>query len=254
MPRYGNPLINLLTGLVLLSSACICSFYGAVLVAPNAPFNPFPQPPLPPIAQLATTVPAPTAVPTLIPSETPVPPPTVTPTFTATEVVVVTDTPTLEATTEGDDLTPIGPDTATPETTPDAGVTPTATIEAPPGFDFTYSLQPGNPVATRHATAGCTWMGVAGQVFDSSGSPVTTGLIISIEGPGILLDGLVGAAPSYGDGGYEIQLADQPIESSDEYSIEVLDEDGDPQSDVILFDTYADCNRNLILINFVENP
>lgn len=98
-------------------------------------------------------------------------------------------------------------------------------------------------------------MGVGGQVFDMNNSPVI-GLIVHLGGnlPGVALQtplmSLTGVALNYGPSGYEFQLADQPIASRQSLWIQLLDQQATPVSDKIFFDTFADCNRNLILVNF----
>jgi hypothetical protein len=101
-------------------------------------------------------------------------------------------------------------------------------------------------------------MGVAGQVIDVDGAPVL-GLIIEVGG---LLDGkrigsptllqATGLATAYGAAGYEVKLADEPIASVGTLWIQVLDQAGLPLSDKITFDTYDDCERNLVVIYFKQ--
>jgi len=112
-----------------------------------------------------------------------------------------------------------------------------------------YRLQQGTPILISHATQGCNWMGIAGQVFDADGV-AEIGVFLQIEGPGISTSAFTGSAPQYGEGGYEVQLADAPAATSGEFSITVLDDAFNPASDTVSFDTSASCDSNLILINF----
>jgi hypothetical protein len=123
-----------------------------------------------------------------------------------------------------------------------------------------YVLQPGSPTWLpnfTHPEAGCNWMGIAGQVFDADNNPVTS-LVVEVGGDleanQILSLSLTGVAPVYGSGGYEVPLSDRPIESSKTLWLQVHDLEGRELTDRIFFDTFADCNRNLILMNFVESP
>jgi hypothetical protein len=109
-----------------------------------------------------------------------------------------------------------------------------------------------------HQDLGCNWMGVGGQVIDERGAPIL-GLVVHLTGT---LDGrsvdmltLTGSAAQFGYGpsGYEFALADEPIPSSNQMYVQLLDQSGAPLSDQILFTTFADCNRNLILISFVSS-
>jgi hypothetical protein len=74
--------------------------------------------------------------------------------------------------------------------------------------------------------------------------------------PGIALPtpmmSLTGVALNYGPSGFEFQLAGKPVASKKTLWTQLLDQEGLPVSDRVFFDTYADCNRNLILINFKQ--
>jgi hypothetical protein len=61
---------------------------------------------------------------------------------------------------------------------------------------------------------------------------------------------LTGTALQYGPAGYEFTVADQPVNSSQAVWVQLLDQSGIPLSNRIYFDTFNDCSRNLILINF----
>ena len=119
-----------------------------------------------------------------------------------------------------------------------------------------YVVQPGTPIGVPNFVrpdAGCNWAGVAGQVFDSSGSPVT-GLVVEVggilNGADVLFLGLTGGAKDIGPGGYEIGLGDQPVDSQGTLVLQLFNLSGDPQSDVIRFDTFGNCDQNVVLLNF----
>lgn len=106
-----------------------------------------------------------------------------------------------------------------------------------------------------HPEAGCDWMGVGGQVFDLQSAPIQN-LVIAVSG---LLNGealdrvsLTGIATQYGDGGYEVFLSDRPIDSRQSLWVQVQDLNGSQLSEKVYFDTFADCQKNLILVNFVQ--
>lgn len=122
--------------------------------------------------------------------------------------------------------------------------------------NYPYEEQSGVPVFTQnfsHAEYGCSWMSVAGQVFDATGSPVTN-LVIDVQGTlngsSVDLVGMTGLAKDFGPGGYEIQLANVPVATSASLTIQVFDLSGNPLSAKIPFNTSADCTQNVIIINF----
>ena len=160
-----------------------------------------------------------------------------------------THTPTAILATEV--LTEIPPEpTATPDVTPTPE--PTATPEP-----ITYGLQEGNPLYIAnfvHTGAGCGWLGVAGQVFDASGEPLMDLIVIAGQdsvGESNQWAARTGLSTYYGPGGYEIQFTGQPTATTQDYWVQVLGPSGDILSERVYFDTFDDCDRNLILINFV---
>lgn len=154
--------------------------------------------------------------------------------------------------------------TALPSATPEPTQTSTATATLPPTPTPTpteppkpYALQPGSVIpmpAFTHGEAGCTWMGVAGQVIGADGQPVENlVIVIKTMQNGVLSEwmGYTGAATAYGPGGYEIQLGSQV--SAIGYTIQLFDLDGNMLSELFPFTTAADCQQNLMLINFSVN-
>ena len=106
-----------------------------------------------------------------------------------------------------------------------------------------------------HQDKGCNWLGVAGQVFDLNGSPLQNIVVAvkgTLNGSTISLIALTGypASLAYGPGGFEVQLAQTVIASSNTLTIQLFDVSGKALSDAVLFTTYASCTKNLILINF----
>jgi len=224
---------NFLTLMVLLLTICLVGAFIMIFINPNASINPFPPP----------TLPAMIAMPSLTPTAMAVLPSTWTPTVT------ITPTPTQPPPT----LTPIPSDTPIAVFTPTNTPTTTVSLASPP-----FELSVGSPIAiaslTFHPEAGCNWMGVAGQVFDMSGAPISTGVIVQLGG---VLDGenkeittLTGTANQYGEAGYEIVLASKPVASSSSMWVQLLDQAGLAMSPKVYFDTYDTCDKNLIFINF----
>jgi hypothetical protein len=126
--------------------------------------------------------------------------------------------------------------------------------------DFRYTVQQGTPLGITnflHPEAGCNWLGVGGQAFKLTSEPAL-GLIAVVGGSlaGTTLNNstVSGSASGLGPGGFEIALSSSPVESQGTVWIQLFDANGNSQSDRIFIDTYADCNRNLILVNFTEVP
>jgi hypothetical protein len=120
-----------------------------------------------------------------------------------------------------------------------------------------FILHAGDPVAIPnigHPQAACDWMGVAGRVFNLSGAPITQGLFVQLSGTlnsqAVDMLSMVGTANQYGQGGYEFVLGDKPVASDQELWVQLFDQAMVPLSDKIFFDTFAECNQNLVVINF----
>ena len=176
-------------------------------------------------------------------------PDTQTPTSAPTLILQPTETPQPTATlTEYPPLQP----TPTPWEDIDDDFSP-----EPPYTEMKYALQDGGPFYLpnfTHPEQGCSWMGVAGQVFDDNAFEVL-GLTI-IAGKDFADEeshraAITGQSTAYGLGGYEILLVNNTVASSQAYWVQVFDSQGQPLSEQIYFDTYDDCERNLILVNFV---
>ncbi len=150
--------------------------------------------------------------------------------------------------------------TATPENTPTADITTEEpTTEPSPEVVIQFTIQDGSPFYMPNfaqPSAGCNWMGVAGQVFDEQNHEIQELLVVIgnalDEGDGEW-SAITGAALAYGPGGFEIQLSDAPIDTTQTFWIEIRTPNGTLISERFLFDTFSDCERNLILINFISN-
>jgi hypothetical protein len=127
---------------------------------------------------------------------------------------------------------------------------------------MSFNLLPGDPQAISarvyHPGIGCNFMGISGQALDVRGNAVE-GMVVQLGGTlegrlfetQVTLTGLVVS----GDGRYEFTIADHPIASKQTLWVQLLDQSGlIAMSEKILFDTYDDCERNLILINFRQKP
>jgi hypothetical protein len=219
---------NILTILVLLTAVCIGSIFLMIFINPSSSLNPFPPPTQPVLAP--TNTPLPTLRDDILP-----------PTWTPTPTPEATEAPTPEPTYT---LTPVIPQ-------PTDG--PQETLEGMP-----FVMQEGNPQYIPniyHPDAGCSWMGVGGQVIGLNGGPVlylSIKLGGSLNGEAIELITISGTAPQYGQAGYEFKLSDQPVDSVQNLYVELLDQADLPLSEKYYFDTFNDCEKNLILINFKQ--
>jgi hypothetical protein len=216
---------------VLVITFCLAGVILMLLVNPQSSLNPFPPPTeivIPPTATASST-PRVVFQPSWTPTETEV---------QATKTTRPTNTPFM---------------TDTPFGMP--SLTPTLTFTPAP---FNFAIQQGSPVAIPNVfypDLGCNWMGVGGQVLDMSGGPVvglTVQLVGTMNGESLDLLTLTGVNQAYGDGGFEFKLADTPVDSIRALYIQLFDQANLPMSDKIFFDTYNDCQRNLIVINIVQ--
>jgi hypothetical protein len=119
-------------------------------------------------------------------------------------------------------------------------------------------FQAGTPLGIANfivPEAGCNWMGVGGQAFDLNSEPISS-LVVEIGGS---LGGqpvsrltLSGSTAAFGPGGFVVQVANLPTASDGTLWVRLGGLDGKPLSDPLYLTTYADCERNLILVNFAE--
>jgi hypothetical protein len=238
---------NILTVIVLLMTMCVCIGIGWLLINPQSSFNPFPPPTLPVEAEYPTATPTPKSV--LPATWTPAP------TFIPTQTARPTDTP-LPTNTQ-----PATPTIEIPSQTPGESQ-PTATpgeeqATSTPSGSMPFVLHPGDPVAIiniGYPELGCNWMGVGGQAFDLTGAAIEEGLFVqlggTLNGESVELLGMIGMVDNYGLGSYEFVLGETPVDSTQDLWVQLFDQARLPLSDRVYFDTYADCDRNLILINF----
>jgi hypothetical protein len=222
--NIGGLIWKLGTAYFLIGTLCLGAFFVYTYAYPNNPLNPFP--------------PAPG-----ITTNTPVPP--------ATEPPLPTDTPTATS----------APPTEEPTLGPLPTATPFATGEVTPTTESTslthFTVQEGTPLYLPHSD-GCGGLYIAGNVVDRAGNPLVFMLVRvggTLGGETLQLeDALSGSNPNYSSSGWEIKIADAPIDSTGTVFVELYTlESADPVSDLIIVDTYNDCNRNLIMVNFVQD-
>lgn len=252
-------LLSLITGiLIILTLLAVCAL-GIAFISPdllrNTPLgslqtnNPPQLPTLAAVAILPTVADTPTPIllatwtpvieiptftvrptstlrPTPIPSQTSIIP-TITPTFTATPTPTETGTP-----------TPPGP-TPTPSPTRSS-------------FPFTKSDTSPFYLQNSANSAGCDWMGVAGEVLDLNRNPVPVGSYrVHVWGSGIDERVVVGGAPAYSPSGWEQFLFNSPV--TRQYNVQLETDSGTAVSQVYSIDTRASCSQNLVRLDFLQN-
>ena len=226
--RRNDVVWNSLTAIFVMATVGAVLYFLLLFSNPASAMNPFPPPTLPVLVQLPTSTPTQVMLP---------------PTWTPTVTFTLTPKPTV------DDMTQVLPQGETP--------TPYATD---PNAEFPFAPK-SDPVAMAntvfHTDGTCNWQGIAGQVVDIQGRPVL-GLMIHLSGyyNGKRIDQTTlsgGAQEWYGKSGYEFVLSTEtPIDSIAQLSVQLTDTAYVAISDKIVFNTYSDCSKNLILINFQQ--
>jgi hypothetical protein len=224
---------NILTVIVLLGACGLAYFFLTIYQNPAmlpARFQP---------AALPTAYQTPTPTATII-----LQPATWTPTLTTQPSATRTRAPTWTSV-----AALISPTiTMTPTDTPmldTATITPTA---MPASADITYLAS-----TTKHPDLACKWMGVGGTVTDVNNKPLLFQTIQvggTLNGKAVTGQVLSGNNPAYGTSGFEIKLADSAIDSSQTLWIQLFDNNGKALTEKTPFDTFNDCQKNLIMIKF----
>jgi hypothetical protein len=234
--KKRTPLVwNILTILTLLGACCLAYYFITVYSDPNSPYNPFPPAALP--TRYQTITPTNTVIP--LPS-TWTPTPTKQPSPSRTKAPTWTPLPERITSTI----------TEAPTTTLTEGTLTITPTPMPVMAEFTYQAS-----TTMHADSACNWMGVGGKVLDTDGKPLQ---FQTVQLGGSLNDKLVnrmmlsGNVPAYGTSGFEFILGNHPVASTQELWIQLFDNTGKPLTEKISFDTYDDCNKNLVIIVFTK--
>jgi hypothetical protein len=236
----GSGLAQVFTWLFALLTVLVIVLYVFIFVNPYHPINPFP-----PYAALLTPI----ATEAAVAEGT-----TVLPTFTPPATFPPTWTPTL---------TPIPTETFTPR--PTATRRPPRATSTPIPLPMQFATREP-PIKTRQllygAAAAGWWTGVAGEVSDEDGNPVTDVTIRVWDDRGHSWQTTPGRAADYarvfgdslGGGGsfaWWEQVLDGGCQQSFTVHVQVLS-GGQPASDPVTTQTSGSCDRNLILIFFVK--
>lgn len=142
--------------------------------------------------------------------------------------------------------------TATPTPVPTA--TPTATPEVYPFVLIGEPEMMSNDLIRPELS--CDYLIIAGQVWDLQDVPVTDSATLHLYGTlnSFTIDrfALPGTAQVYGESGYEFVLEGLVVDSIDSLQIRLEDTNGLPLSAAYGIQTYEDCQKNLILVNFKQ--
>jgi hypothetical protein len=228
---YGNFIFNILTIFSLLGTVIVITWVMQVFQNPQAAVNPFPP----------ATLPAPLILPSATPTVKALPP-TWTPTVVAEILPTLTPSPTAAI------ATPAAMEQPVDQITP--------TVDS--GWRYPYEVKgepEGVPVTLYPTNRGCDWMGVAGWVDTLDNRPATGATIQLggyLDGKSVNMYSLAGTAVQYGPAGYEFTLSDHVIPSNGSLWVRLVDQANIPLSDKIVFNTYEDCERNLIIIVFEQ--
>jgi hypothetical protein len=171
-------------------------------------------------------------------------------TVQSAEQPTITPAPTLSMATATLPITITPAPTSQP---PQANLTPSVSpgqYEPQEGSPFYISARPfqGNE-------QGCNWVGIAGQAFDAQDSPRNNLMVVVAGKLGekeLSLNTTTGSALLYGPAGYEVSLSLKPQDSQDTLTVQLFNEMGRPLSAQVPFATYATCEKNLAIVNFVE--
>jgi hypothetical protein len=223
-PRGRSGMVwNILTILVLLTALCMAVVFLTIFIDPTSSYNPFPPPTMP----VLVLTEAPTETPrALLP-----------PTWTPTPLPEPTETPTPE---------------------PTATDLPPQPTQAGPVEGMPFIRQDGSPQYIPniyHPNEECDWMGVAGQVIGLNDAPLREVFVQlggRLDNENLDMLTMSGIASAYGQAGFEFVLGDTPIASSQAMYLQLLDQAGLPLSDQIYFDTYAECDKNLVIVYFKQ--
>lgn len=234
MPTFG--LLDILTFLVLLATACMGFYFISIFNNPGSALNPLKP------AYILT--PSPTITPIQLE-----------PTWTATATIYAPPTETLlpsitpPATST---LANLVPSTVTP--VPTETPMPTATPKALFSASSVNSIE--SVIIPHLLNVDCSWQGVGGTVDDQNSSPII-GIVVRLggtwNGKSVELTTVSGISPEYGKSGFEFVLGDTPVDSRDTLYVQLLDQAGLPLSDRVFIDTSSDCKKNLVLVRFKKN-
>lgn len=232
----GGLLLNLLTFLFLLASLLLAAYFVYTYINPHHSLNPLALPDQ--AAEIQTSEATPAAP--VVENET--------------EAAVQTIESEVQLAAPTSTLTPAPAATLPPFPTATPVVintlSPTLTNEP-----LKFAAHAGSPSYLPYS-GGCTGMYIAGNITDIDDNPVmlmTVRASGTLGGEDILIEALSGSNTNYTVSGWEIKLLDSLIASTGEITVALYGQGGwEPISEEVRIDTFNDCSRNLIVVNFVQ--
>jgi hypothetical protein len=232
--KNTDSVFNLLTIIIMLGILAVLIFTAIIFSNPSSSLNPFAPPTLPPQIVLPTATTTPRRI---------------ADTWTPTFAPEATETATLTPATETPSST-----FGLPTALVIGSVSPSATVDS----EFSFVTQ-ADPVAIDASIFNpgrtCKWTGIAGQVVDLQSRPVI-GITVHLKGffGGKTVDviTLSGLYKQYGESGFEFELGTQPVDTYNLLKVRLEDQAGLPLSDFVSIDTFSDCAKNLIVVNFKQ--
>jgi hypothetical protein len=124
-----------------------------------------------------------------------------------------------------------------------------------PGSTPTFSIFPftidGAPKYAKNTNAdGCAWMSIAGNVLNLEGNPLTS-VGVQVRGENFESFQWAGSEPRFGVSGYEVILNLSPYVGN--WTIQLISDNVRPLSREISVQSSSDCNRNVVIVNFIQN-
>lgn len=175
---------------------------------------------------------------------------------------VISPTPSLTAISifsSGSTVTPSQTNTQTTAVTQTLAPTFTPTLTPSPTMELMPFILIGEAEYLSSAlirpSLGCEWLVIAGQVWDLQDAPVrelSLHLFGELDGFEIDRFALTGSASNYGESGYEFTLENVLVDSQDSLFVQLVDSNGIPFSHPYELQTFNDCQKNLVLVNFKQ--
>lgn len=138
--------------------------------------------------------------------------------------------------------------------------TPTAypvVMATPYAFEPRFVVQGGSLIYQGNDEAeGCQFMAIRGTVRGADGKPrLYYGIhliIVDETGARSTRNALSGSRPQFGASGFQFVLGSTPMETTDRYALILQDENGMAVSDKFVIPTSSSCERNVVVVDFIE--
>jgi len=249
--RQRQAFWDFLTLLVGLMTMAIVGLGVYLFLRPESALNPFPPPTMPVVVIIPSAIPTTEPIPKIVTEESSGLNPD-----TATKTPIASQTPEPTTTYSPTVLMNTLPG---PSSTPAINVYDIfATLTATAHSDYPYGLKAmPSAIQAFHLPPEkvCNWSGVGGQAIDIQNRPAT-GILVQLGGylSRIYFNqtSLTGTALQYGPAGYEFTLGEELRASKNGLWVQLVEQSRNPLSEKVYFDTFTDCNKNLILINFKQ--